>query len=323
MEPARWSPPIPSGSAALTAWRELDRRTRRELLRATGPHPDPVVACVAVGYARTMLESRSRFVVRRMARALLIVVVAVIALALALALPNGSAVAGFVPVVVVLAGTVWLSVGGIRFRLRLIRMENANAPALLAGETPMPVPQAASGTPLSVAYDRGVVLRQYAVQLAMLLAVAALGWLLQQQVLRSAWPLLVAAAFLAVWLVLVVYYLFRWVLSGRTVLVVDRGGLRFASGLDVPWAGITEIRIHPFRGTNRPTPRFFVIAFVSADPRATIARMRGLRRWNASRALEYYGSPIVLPCRGLNRTIEEIVAAATSFHPIPVRRFGA
>lgn len=319
----RWSPPIPSGAAALTAWRELDRRTRRELLRATGPHPDPVVACVAVGYARTMLESRSRFVVRRMARALLIVGVAVVVGAFALALPNGSALAAFVPVVVVLAGTLWLSVGGIRFRLRLIRMENANAPALLAGETPMPVPPPAAGTPLSVAYDRGVVLRQYGVQLAAMLALAALVWLLQQRVLSAAWLVLIPAAFLAFWLVLVAYYLFRWVLPGRTVLVVDRGGLRFASGLRVPWSGITEIRIHPFRGTNRPTPRFFVIAFVSADPRATIARLRGLRRWNANRALEYYGSPVVLPCRGLNHTIEEIVAAATSFHPVPVRRFGA
>lgn len=48
MQPASWSPPIPAGAVAVREWRRLNRRTRRELLRAGAPHPDPMAAAVAV-----------------------------------------------------------------------------------------------------------------------------------------------------------------------------------------------------------------------------------------------------------------------------------
>lgn len=51
-------------------------------------------------------------------------------------------------------------------------MENANAPALLAGETPAPPPEPspARGRPLTVAYDRRAVLRQHALTLGVTVA---------------------------------------------------------------------------------------------------------------------------------------------------------
>jgi hypothetical protein len=46
---------IPTGRAARTAWRRLDRSTKREVLQRAAQeqgHPDPTVAAVAVGFAR-------------------------------------------------------------------------------------------------------------------------------------------------------------------------------------------------------------------------------------------------------------------------------
>jgi hypothetical protein len=46
---------IPTGRAARTAWRRLDRSTKREVLQRAAEdqgHPDPTVAAVAVGFAR-------------------------------------------------------------------------------------------------------------------------------------------------------------------------------------------------------------------------------------------------------------------------------
>jgi hypothetical protein len=46
---------IPTGRAARTAWRRLGRRTKGEVLQRAAQdqgHPDPMVAGVAVGFAR-------------------------------------------------------------------------------------------------------------------------------------------------------------------------------------------------------------------------------------------------------------------------------
>jgi hypothetical protein len=97
--------------------------------------------------------------------------------------------------------------------------------------------------------------------------------------------------------------------------------VRFGTGVGVPWANVTEIRVLPLRTGKRPNPRHRVIAFVCADPRVPLESLRGLRRSNARRALTYYGSPLVVASRGLDHTTEQIVAAAAALHPVPVRRF--
>jgi hypothetical protein len=302
----------------MSAWRELDRRTRRELLRRTDPYPDPVVACVAVGYARAMLGGR--WAARQLRRSFVIALavttcaIAGIVVARVLHRPGGAAA---VPVVIGVPMFLWYVVAATRLRLRLIRMENANAPALLAGAAPAPPPAPfpAYGRPLTVAYDVRAILRGQLSAFAVTAATAALlpflaGWL---EV-----PFLVLCAVL--WL-LMAYNLIRWVLPRRPVLVMDGGGVRFGAGISVPWAAITEIRVHPLRTGNRPNPRHRVIAFVCADPRIPLENLSGLRLSNARRALTYYGSPLVVASRSLDHTVEQIVTAALALHPVPVRRF--
>jgi hypothetical protein len=299
----------------MTAWRELDRRTRRDLLRRTGPHPDPVVACVAVGYARTMLGGRVRS--RRLLRSLVFVPVFIVCAAIGatVAGPDRPMVAAALPIVIVVPMIVWLVAGQVRFRLRLIRMENANAPTLLAGEAPAPppAPAPAPGTPLSVAYEPRAVLRQYGRTACLTVAIAVI------LPFTIDWLAAPALALFAVAWALMGYQLVRWVLPRRPVLVMDGDGVTFGTGLSVPWDAITEIRVHPLRAGNRPRHR--VIAFVCADPRIPLERMSGIKRSNARRALTYYGSPLVVADRALDRTAEEIVAAATALHPVPVHRF--
>ena len=51
---------IPRGRQAMRAWRALDRRTRREVVRRARQglgHPDPRVAVIAVGWAQAVLTA--------------------------------------------------------------------------------------------------------------------------------------------------------------------------------------------------------------------------------------------------------------------------
>jgi hypothetical protein len=313
---ASWSPPIPSGAAARSAWRELDRRTRRELLRGTGPYPDPVAACVAVGYARTMLGGRSHYLLRSFLVAGAALVLAMVAGAVAVGVhqPHMAVLVMFVIIMPVVVGS---TIVRTRTRLRLIRMENANTPALLASEMypPSPSPAPPAGEPVRIAYDRGAIARTYARTLAVSAAATT--------ALLIAWtwyfvPLV--ALFGLVW-VLLGYQWLRWVLPRRPVLVLDGTGVNIRNTLSAPWAAVTEIRVHPLRGTNRPNPANRVVVFVCADPEVPLARLTGLRRKGARRALTYYGSPLAVAGRALDHTVEEIVAAATAFRPVPVRHF--
>jgi hypothetical protein len=313
---ARWSPPIPSGAAALTAWRELDRRTRRDLFRGTGPHPDPMVACVAVGYARTMLGGRSRYLLRSLlfAGGTLLLALGSTAVALGTDRPE---LAPVLPVLVIMPFVVLFAIGRVRLRLRLIRMENANTPALLASEMfpPAPEPPPATGEPVKVAYDRRAVLGPYA-RSVLISAGASVGMFF----LWGRFALLVVALFALMW-VLLGYHLVRWVLPGRPVFVLDGAGVTVRDTLRAPWSAITEIRVLPLRGTNRPSPANRVVVFVCADPQAPFAHLTGFRRNNARRTLKYYGSSLAVAGRGLDHSVEQIVAAATAFRPIPVRYF--
>jgi hypothetical protein len=315
--PASWSPPIPSGAAALGAWRELDRRTRRDLLRATGPHPDPIVACIAVGYARTMLGDRSRHLLRSFLIALSTLLLAMVAAAIAVGMDRPN-LAPILSILIIMPVLVTFAIARTRRRLRLIRMENANTPTLLASEMfpPSPEPAPAPGEPVKVAYERGTVLRAYAWTLAVSGAsVAAVFFGLGRYL-----AIPVAALFAVAW-VAIGHQLFRWVLPRRPVLVLDGTGVQIRDVLTAPWPAITEIRVLPLRGTNRPDPANRVVVFVCADPEVLLARLTGVRRNGARRALTYYGSPLAVSGRSLDHTVEQIVAAATAFRPVPVRHF--
>jgi hypothetical protein len=300
----------------MSAWRDLDRRTRRELLRGTGPHPDPMAACIAVGYARTRLGARSRHLLRSLLVALGTLLLAMAAAAIAVSMDRPK-LASVLSVLIIMPVLVTFAIARTRLRLRLIRMENANTPALLASETfpPSPEPAPGTGEPVKIAYERGAVLRQYARLLA-ISAAAIVGMFF----LWGRYALLFVALFGPIW-VLLGHHLLRWVLPRRPVLVLDDAGVNIRDTLRVPWSAITEIRVHPLRGTNRPNPSNRVVVFVCADPEAPLAQLTGPRRSGARRATTYYGSPLAVAGRSLDHTVEQIAAAATAFHPVPVRHF--
>jgi hypothetical protein len=311
---ARWSPPIPTGAAANTAWRELDRRTRRDLLLRSDPHPDPMVACVALGHARTRLDAWPLTTLVRLG--VLVVLsgsIMVVGLVVAVRL-NDPAVVTSVVISLITALVLGLVIHTVSAFFQLVRMENVNAPALLAGEVPPPPAVPATGEPLAVAYAPRAVLRWYAVVTAVS-AFIELRMFLDRDLLRVPFSVLFAAL-----LVFMGHRLFAWVLPRRPVLGLDEDGILVKGGLSAPWEDITEIRVLPHRGATTGSEHR-VVVFVCADPVVPLAELTGLKRILAERALTYYGSPLAMSTRGLDHTVEQILAAATALHPVPVRNF--
>jgi hypothetical protein len=110
-------------------------------------------------------------------------------------------------------------------------------------------------------------------------------------------------------------------------------GLEFKAGdLMLPWSAFTEIRIVPTRGKRAYTGARIqlrcaqdwhrTVVFVAADPEALISALPPSSARNARASLEESGGPFSVADRGLDRTAEEIAAAASALSGLPVRRFG-
>jgi hypothetical protein len=84
------------------------------------------------------------------------------------------------------------------------------------------------------------------------------------------------------------------------------------------WPDITELRVLPHQGVLTGS-EYRIVVFVCADPEAPLAGLTGLRRAMARRALRYYGSPLAVPTRGLDHTLDQILAAATGLDSVSVR----
>lgn len=312
------APPVPHGRAALDAWRELDRGVRRELMRGDRPHPDPTTAVIAVGYARTML-GRSRL---RQTLPLLPVLLAWavgLGLAVAAAAPKGHSpllfFAGALPAGVLM--TWWSR----RRRLALHRLESLHAAALWVTERSDPLPAApfaAGEAPeLAVRAVRRAVWRAYAIT-AGLFTLCTAG-------AASLDPLLglVVGCLLAFLLVSLIAAGLRQT-NGRPFVHLRADGLAFRSaGLLLPWTAFTEIRIMPFRNPTWATggrkPK--VVVFVAADPHGLITSMRPSTARRARASLKAYGGPMAVADQALDRTAEEMAAAAAALSGLPVRRF--
>jgi hypothetical protein len=315
---AAWSPPIPMGSAATREWRRLDRRVRHELLRSGAPHHDPMIAAVAVGYART-IRSR-RFGVRSLRMmfwCLVVVLVSVLPAALGRAAVPSWAIGCAFGVVIV--GELVLQT---RFLLWLIRMEQINAPTLLAAERPGPVAESASGPTapvpgeiFTVRIDHRKVLRTYARAIAIVMAIVVPALLWGDPVF------LIPALFLLVLIALMLGTgAVRWRRLRAAVVLMDAVGLELpAYQLTARWTEFTEIRIVPLRGERHPAR---VVVFVSADPAALLDRIADGRVRAARRATGVYGSPVAIPDSGLDRTGEEIATAGAALAGLPLRRLG-
>jgi hypothetical protein len=294
----------------------LDRRTRRQLLRGGAPHSDAVTAAVAVGYARTM--RRRRWGLRTLRPMLWVAVVAVLAV-LPAALGAGPAVPSWAIGCAVVLVTVAELVLMVRFRLGLLRMEQANAPALLAAEAPAPPagppPLApAPGERFTAGIDHRKVLRAYVRSAALVVVLLVLA-------LSSGDPVFsVPALFLFILNAgLLGRGAVRWRRQRTAVVTLDATGLELpAHELTAGWAEITEIRIVSLRGDRHPAR---VVVFVPADPEALLGRIPARRLRAARRATGVYGSPVAIADPGLDRTGEEIAAAAVALAGLPVRRF--
>jgi hypothetical protein len=333
MEPMAGAPPVPSGAVAFDAWRELDRTTRRELLRADRPHPDPAVAVVAVGYARAML-ARSRL--RQTLPFTLAMVVGVVAIGAAIGVLDSI---GTVPQTTVTNGlpvaVVVLVVLLVRLRLRarivaLHRMEAVNAAALWNTErsaptpppAPRPAPQPSSPrTPATVVvrYSRRYLVRSFAALAVFVVVIEAAVLVADAGVLA-----LVVTVLLAVSIVLTIYNVVVRTRPHLPMMIMNAAGLELPSmGARVAWTDIAELAIHPFRaGRSGKHGRHHAVAFVLIDPDVFRSQVAGYWARKTRTPLTVYGTPLVIADVALDHTAEQIVAAAAIFTPAPIRRFG-
>lgn len=322
-------PPIPAGRQAINAWRELDRETRTRLL-AGEPHPNPTVAVVAVGYARAMLAGTRR----RLRLPLLATVVCAVAVLVVvsdasgtwvLASPLGAAIYVLVLFPLVLA----LMLRTRRQNVRLLRMESVNASRLWATEVSPPPPAHAPAPgwapvipagrdPVSFRYASRRVLTGFGILIAVL-ALLQLSWLSPDQR-----PLTVVLDCLLVPIVgWSTYRLVRHVRPWEPPVVLDAGGIAFPGpGVRVAWPEIIEIRVSPVRGGGTRMADRRVAAFIVGDPEGAVTRFRPFARKAARRSLEAYGTPIAVTDLLLERSVEDVIAAAGGFTSAPVRRFG-
>lgn len=294
---------IPTGAAAMRAWKRLDRETRRELLRSRHAHADPAVAAVAVGYARTRLGARgylSAFLVLVLVFVLLIVMAVLVGLLGPVEyLPDlGSVVAALVMLVAV----GWF----LRLRFALTRMENANAPVLVPASRPA-IHESSSGE-VVVTYDAPALIRLFGTLTLVLAGCAGVGYLLDIAFIY--WLTGLSAISMVVILVVT--------LSAKApAAVFDARGLHLPKlGFDVAWSEITELRIMPQRGLGA---KHKLVAFMIAEPEPVLARMRPRTARRLRTAVRFYGTPLVLPEQAMTHTAQEMARAAEAYGNLPVR----
>ncbi|MBC6458877.1 hypothetical protein [Actinomadura sp. HBU206391] len=325
METGSWSPPIPSGAVAVDAWKRLDRRTRRDLLRSAAAHPDPSVAAVAVGYARTNLGGRWWL------RSLRSVWFAPVTCGVATLLVVSGSVRRWPQLSALVFAScavafLWDVVRVTRLRLALIRMENANAPSLLAGETVTstigradPV-QAGVGESLIVGYDGKTLVRWYAGVAVPWVAAVAVSLVGKRPILYV--PAIVAAILLTLVSAYFVILAVMGIRPGRRAAVLDREGISSPFfDVHVDWREVVEVRVLPQRASVRAKTRHRVVAFVLADPEGVLERIGGVKAKGARLDHRYYGSPLAMADQILDHSADEIAAAVQNLTPVPVRRF--
>jgi hypothetical protein len=228
--------------------------------------------------------------------------------------------------------------------LQLVRMENVNASRLWVTEMPPPPapwptrpmnsvpypypapspypaptsPTTTGGEPVIFRFSTRRLLGLYGT-LAAMLALTQVIWLQPgQRLLAGLVTLLMGAA-----LGLVVYRVVRRGRPWEPPVVLDTEGIVFpAQGVRVAWSEIHEIRISPVRGGNARTAQRRVVAFIVGDPQECVQRFHAFAQKQARRSVDAYGTPISVTDQLLERTAEDIVAAAARFTSAPVRRFG-
>ncbi|MBO2452366.1 hypothetical protein J4573_35115 [Actinomadura barringtoniae] len=319
MQPITGAPPLPQGAAALSAWRELPRATRRELLRADGPHPDPAAGVVAVGYARAVLaRSPLRHAVPLVGVLFAVLLPLIVVLVVT---THSKTISNAVVLPLALAGALaWR----IRIRGRLValhRMESVNSAALWETERGAPIQAAERSAPttaeeVEIRYNAGALRRQYAfLAVYGLVAVAVLAVLF--------WYAAVAVAVLMVVVIArTVVVTRRHVRPDLPMLVMDAEGVRIpAMRARLAWADLTEIRVKPFRAWLWGKDRHATV-FVLADPEVLSSQLDPWWTRRTQLSTKAHGSPLAVADLSLDHTSEETASAAAALSGLPVRRFG-
>jgi hypothetical protein len=320
MQPIADTPPVPYGRVAVDAWRELDRETRRELLRSDRPHPDPAVAVVAVGYAREVLSRSPLRQVLPFALAtgavfaILFIVIQAVGMFSRAELNLVYTIALIVIVLLALLKRIQLS----RWSIAMHRMERLNAARLWSTERTGPTVAPHDGTTVVVRYRRGARVPAFGVLGVLVAAVEALVWWSGVAALALA-----VTGLLAVFLGIVIYLDRFRVRPHLPMLIMNAAGMEIpAMGARLAWSDLAELQIHPFRARQVGMRTGHSVAFVLTDPGALTSQLKG---WWAKRArtpLKVFGTPLVIADGFLDHTAEQIAATAASFTGAPIRRFG-
>jgi hypothetical protein len=313
---------IRSRREAVRAWRQLDRRTRRDLLNSRTPHPDPWVAAVAAAYASASL-GRAAFLRRAFLPALwatLILLTAIIAAAV-VEVTSGSKV-GFTILPVLSVGAIAVYVWRLmRLQIALTRMETLNSQSLpVAAPPPMSSGTPRTGEPLIVRYDFKAFRGSWALTAALVIGLPALAVATGRPFIYI--PMIVAMGAVAVFAIVSTA---RVVTRRKTpVLVLDSTGLSLPHhDFTVPWPQIATVRVLPLpRGTGRRgTHR--VVVFVPVDNQRILQSAPPKFANSMRRTVGFYGSPIVVMDKGLSAGAGEIVHAAAVLGGVQADRTGA
>ncbi|GLX02193.1 hypothetical protein [Microtetraspora sp. NBRC 16547] len=301
----------------MKAWRRLDRRTRRELLHSREVHPDPQVAAIAAGYARTMLSFRGSL--RRVAlpvlglTMLLFVLTAIGLLATFLTSTKDSRF-------MVIAMVLWLPIvswwgwNSIRRQRALMRMENLNGPRPLPDRPAASADRIDTDRALIVEHDVKVLRRSWGLMAAVLVGATALALATGQAFVYV--PVIISTTVAAVCFIVSVLRLAR---SDEPVLVLDATGIALPQvDVTVTWAQIVAVRLLPMpAGTGRRGVHRIVV-FVPVDSERIIASASPRSARAMRRAMAYYGSPLVILDKGLTSSAAEITRAAEAVGGIQV-----
>jgi hypothetical protein len=312
-----WTPPIPSGAPAVDAWRALGPQVRKQLL-AGEPHPDPLVAAVAVGYARTVLARPAWL--RNWPRRVVIIALGAVAGVLG-AVASSAAVSAMYAVLWVVVFLVVVTGSGVMSRRRdvaLLRMENVSAARLWPVESrPVPAPLAVHG-PVAFSFAKRALFRVYGTFIGVVLVFEILVWS-QGRIVTEVFLTVIFGMLLAV----IAYNTIRWTKPWLPPLVLDQDGISLPpQRVRVPWSEVTEIRVTPVRGGSRRASGRRVTSFMVADAEAVLAQYRGAPLKRARRSVTAYGTPFSIMDLLLERTADDIVAAAGAFARLPVRHLG-
>lgn len=312
-----WTPPIPSGAPAVDAWRALGPQVRKQLL-AGEPHPDPLVAAVAVGYARTILAKPVWL--RNWPR--WVVIIALGAVAGVLNAFSSSAAVSAMFAVLWVVFLVVVTGSGVLSRRRdvaLLRMENVSAARLWPVESPpVPAPLGVMNGPVAFSFAKRALFRAYGTFIGVVLVFAILVWS-QGRIVTEVFLTVIFGMLLA----MIAYNTIRWAKPWLPPLVLDQDGISLPpQRVRVPWSEVTEIRVTPVRGGSRRTSGRRVTSFMVADAEAVLAQYRGAPLKRARRSVTAYGTPFSVADLLLERTADDIVAAAGAFARLPVRHLG-